>query len=233
MISMARTLGAPETVPAGQRGPQHVDRRRALGQLARHLRGEVHDVAVALERHQLVDRARCRSGRPGRRRCGPGRPASRARRAPWGARPARPPRRRSSSSVRPRWRVPAMGREMTWPSSSCTIGSGDGADQRHLGVAHEVHVRAGVDLAQHPVDVERVGVEVEVEALGQHDLEDVAGEDVLLGRLDGRLVERRRPWCEVTSGSVVGRVGRVERGARRAGGRRRRRAARAAATAAS
>ena len=36
-----------------------------------------------------------------------------------------PAMRRSSSSVRPRRRVPAMGREMTRPSSSCTIGSGD------------------------------------------------------------------------------------------------------------
>ena len=33
--------------------------------------------------------------------------------------------RRSSSSVRPRRRVPAIGREMTVPSSSCTSGSGD------------------------------------------------------------------------------------------------------------
>ena len=33
--------------------------------------------------------------------------------------------RRSSSSVRPRRRVPAIGRLITRPSSSCTIGSGD------------------------------------------------------------------------------------------------------------
>ena len=32
---------------------------------------------------------------------------------------------RSCSSVRPRNRVPAMGREITRPSSSCTIGSGE------------------------------------------------------------------------------------------------------------
>ena len=62
------------------------------------------------------------------------------------------------------------------------------ADDRDLGVAQEVHVRAGVHLAQHAVHVERVGVEVEVEALRQHDLEDVAGQDVLLGHLDRRLV---------------------------------------------
>jgi hypothetical protein len=60
------------------------------------------------------------------------------------------------------------------------------------GLPHEVHVRARVDLAQHPVDVERLGVEVEVVALRQHHLEDVAGQDVLAGDLD-------RPGEEVAS----------------------------------
>ena len=59
-------------------------------------------------------------------------------------------------------------------------------------MAHEVHVRRRVDLAQHPVHVERVGIEVEVVALGQHHLEDVAGDDVLLGHLDRLLVQPAR-----------------------------------------
>jgi len=54
-----------------------------------------------------------------------------------------------------------------------------------LRMAEEVHVGTGVDLAQRPVQVERVGVEVEIEALGQDHLEDVAGENVLLCYLDG------------------------------------------------
>ena len=57
----------------------------------------------------------------------------------------------------PRKRVPAIGREITVPSSSCTIGSGEQPDQGQLVLAHVVHVRARVDLAQHAVDVERVG----------------------------------------------------------------------------
>jgi hypothetical protein len=65
---------------------------------------------------------------------------------------------------------------------------GRAPDEGQLRLAHVVHVRARVDLAQHPVDVERVGVEVDVEALGEHDLEDVARQDVLLGRLDRLLV---------------------------------------------
>jgi hypothetical protein len=53
MISMALTFGAPETVPAGSvaRSTSTVE---AVTQLARHLRGEVHHVAVALEHHHLV-----------------------------------------------------------------------------------------------------------------------------------------------------------------------------------
>ncbi len=54
------------------------------------------------------------------------------------------------------------------------MGSGDDPTTVHLGEAQEVEVGARVDQAQHPVDVEGVGPEVEVEALRQHHLEDVA-----------------------------------------------------------
>ena len=67
------------------------------------------------------------------------------------------------------------------------MGSGDEPTTVQLALAQEVHVRARVDLAQHPVDVERIGAEVEVEALGQHHLEDVAGGDVVLGHRHGAL----------------------------------------------
>ena len=44
------------------------------------------------------------------------------------------------------------------------------------GVAtQEVEVRAGIDQTQHPVEVEGIGPELEVEALRQHHLEDVPG----------------------------------------------------------
>ena len=89
-------------------------------------------------------------------------------------------------------------------------GLGRGPDHGHLGEAEEVEVRARVDQAQHPVDVEGVGAEVaEVEALGQHDLEDVAGDDVLLGRPHRVLVAARRTWCGATSPG--GRVPRRQR----------------------
>ena len=66
------------------------------------------------------------------------------------------PIRRSSSSVRPRRRVPAIGREMTLSPSSLHHRLRRRAhDQGQLGQAHEVHVRARVHLAQHAVVVER------------------------------------------------------------------------------
>ena len=99
------------------------------------------------------------------------------------------------------WRVPAIGREITLPAEQLHHRLGRRADDRELRVAHEVHVRARVHLAQHAVHVERVGVELEVVALGEHHLEDVAGDDVLLGDLDGPLVHARRPSTSAPRGS--------------------------------
>ena len=58
-----------------ERRPQHVDRPLPGPQLARDLRRHVHHVAVALQRHQLVDLLGAEAHHPARRRCGPGRPA--------------------------------------------------------------------------------------------------------------------------------------------------------------
>ena len=64
-------------------------------------------------------------------------------------------------------------------------------DDGDLGEAQEVHVGARIEQAQGAVDVVGVGTEREVEALREHDLKDVPGPDVLLGHLDRRLVGRR------------------------------------------
>ena len=86
-----------------------------------------------------------------------------------------------------------MGRETTVPSRRRTIGSGDAPDHGDLGEAQEVQVRARVHQPEDPVDVEGVGArDRQVEALGEHHLEDVAGRDVLLGRLDAVLVQAGR-----------------------------------------
>ena len=48
----------------------------------------------------------------------------------------------------------------------------------------EVHVRRGVGLAQHAVHVEGAGVGLRLKAAREHELEDVAIDDVLLGTRD-------------------------------------------------
>ena len=49
MISIARTLGAPETVPAGKAGHQRIDRVVLLVEPSGDVGDDVHDVAVALD----------------------------------------------------------------------------------------------------------------------------------------------------------------------------------------
>ena len=51
MISIARTFGAPETVPAGKQATSASSRSCDRLAACRHDRDEVHDVRVALERH--------------------------------------------------------------------------------------------------------------------------------------------------------------------------------------
>ena len=90
-----------------------------------------------------------------------------------------------------------------WPAGYSTVAklhqwfgrtSGDG--QRR--VPHEVHIWARVHLPQDAVEIERVGVEREIESLRQHHLKDVAGDDVLFRdphRLLIPAIGHRRRWC--------------------------------------
>ena len=87
----------------------------------------------------------------------------------------------------------------------------------------EVHVRARVDLTQDPVEIEGLRIEIEIEALREDNLEDVAREDVLTGRLDGSAVlglshrrgdlgdrvggvRERHQWFVDGSGTVIGEL---------------------------
>ncbi len=51
--------------------------------------------------------------------------------------------------------------------------------------AQEEHIRAWIDGAQGAIDLEAVGLRINVEALRDDGLKDVARPDVLLGALDG------------------------------------------------
>ena len=50
MICIARTFGAPDTVPAGKHDDERVEPIAIVGELAFDDRGQVHDVREALER---------------------------------------------------------------------------------------------------------------------------------------------------------------------------------------
>ena len=77
-------------------------------------------------------------------------------------------------------------------------------------VAQEVHVRAGVHLPKHPIEVERVGLEVDVVTLSEHHLEDVAGQDVFLGHLHRLLIHAVGHRAAHRRGHLIGlrRLGR-------------------------
>ena len=208
MISIARTFGAPLTVPAGNVARSTSTALRPSASSPDDLAREVHDVRVALERHQLVDLL------------GP---------EPHDAPDVVAGEIDEHHVLGTLLRVLAeLGREsavvLLGPAAAARPGDrpddhatvehlhhrlGRRADERHLGVAHEVHVRRRVHLAQHAVHVERVERALEVEALREHDLEDVAGEDVLARDLDRVAVEvaaHRRPHARAarTSSSAGG-----------------------------
>ena len=68
------------------------------------------------------------------------------------------------------------------------------ADDREAAEIEEIQERRGIDPAQRAVERERRQRERRLEALRQHDLEDVAGGDVFLGALHHRAV-LGGAWC--------------------------------------
>ena len=121
-------------------------------------------------------------------------------------------RRSSSAAVAPRRRVPAMGRDVTTPSRRRTMGSGDDPTTVHP-AAHEVEVGTRIDQTQDAVEVEGIGIEIEIETLGQHHLEDVTRRDVLLGHRHGIGVHGGPSSCAASAPRRPGRgapCGRVE-----------------------
>ena len=186
-------LGRAADGAGGERGAQHVDGVPPVGQLAGDLAGEVHDVRVLLEHHELLDLLGPELHDtpdvvPGEidqhhvlgallrmlRELGGHPPVVGV-----GATAPPGPRDRAADHA---------------PVEQLHHRLRRRAHQGGFGMAHEVHVGRRVDLAQHAVHVERIEVAVEVEALREDDLEDVAGEDVLTRHLDGGVVHARRPW---------------------------------------
>ena len=125
MICMARTLGAPLTVPAGKAALRASVGRGAVGQRAAHAGDHVDDVRVELHAHELVDAH-----------------AARHAHAPQVVAPEVDEHHVLGAlllvgaqvgdeapvlgGVAPRRRVPAIGRVSTW--SPCTVMSGSGLE---------------------------------------------------------------------------------------------------------
>ena len=181
MICIARTFGAPDTVPAGKHGHQRVEPIVILGQLPFDDRDQVHHVRVALERHEgrhahaavVADAAEIVAAEIDEHDV-------------LGAlllvalqlvgRAADLPR----PSV-PRGRVPAIGCVTACRPSTRTSISGDEPTMRAAAHADEEHVRRRIDVAQRAIHGERIDADLGREPLREHDLVDVARGDVLLG----------------------------------------------------
>ena len=186
MICIARTFGAPDSVPAGSTRRSASSAPTLVAQRADHARDDVHHVAVVLDRHEVLDLDAAVLAhaaevvaaevdehhvlgallRVGEQLLGD----------PPVVLGVRPARARAGDRA---------GRDVA-------AGDGDqrlGARAGDLEVAEveEVHVRARVDGAQAAVDRERLDRDRRRPALRGHDLVGVAGVDVLDDPRDHRL----------------------------------------------
>ena len=176
-------MGAPDSVPAGNVARNASKQSRPSASRAAHVRDDVHDVRIALDHEALGHLDAADRGDPADvvpaeveqhdvlgdlLRVGEQRSLElailhllrAARRRP-GDRPDR-----HLAVLDPRHHL------------------GRRADQRLLAELQVEHVRRWVDRAERAIDVEGRGPERRLEALREHDLDDVAGSDVLLGALD-------------------------------------------------
>ena len=101
------------------------------------------------------------------------------------------PAPRPRAGVAPRRRVPAIGRMVTVSSRNADQDFRAGADDLEVREVEIEQEGRGIDAAQRAVERERRQGEGRLEALRQHDLEDVAGADVVL-----RLQSGLRPMIE-------------------------------------
>ena len=178
MISIARTFGAPDNVPAGNAARHDVQRGAVRIDDPLHCRLEVHDVAVPAHLHELdhLDGARLADPaeivaaqvdqhhvfgpllRIGDQLCLQGGVLR-------GVCPAR-----FGAGNRMSDRDPVLDRDQSLRAR---------ADDVEAVQPQQVHVRAGIGQPEHPVDVQRIGGRVDLEPLADHDLERFAGPDLL------------------------------------------------------
>ena len=182
MISIARTFGAPDTVPAGNVARSASNASLPGASVAGDVAHDVHDVAVVLDLHELVD-----ADRPRRRDAAQVVAAQVDEHDVLGSLLLVGEQVGAQAAVlggvTPRGRVPGERAREHLVALHAHERLGARADERHVAGADVEHVRARVHGAQHAVEVQPVALVRRREALREHDLEDVARRDVLLGAL--------------------------------------------------
>ena len=184
MICIARTFGAPETVPAGKHA-----RRSSNGPTPSRSSPTTSETRWVTweKRSASMNRstAPSRPGTRGRGRSGRDRRASRA--------PPGPSRRRAAARRRPRPAVvvPAIGFSDARRPVALDERLGRGADERDSAELEQEEVRRGVHAPKRAVERERRRARRALGPLREDDLERVAGTDVLLAR--GGRSPRARP----------------------------------------
>ena len=178
-------------MPAGRQAAQGVEGVAVVAQLAGDVRGDVHDVAVALDHHHVGDLDRAELGDAAdvvaaqvdeHDVLGPFLGVGQQ----FGGELRRLLRRCCRGGACRR-----AGGRSTLPSTTRTMISGELPTSVHAGHAQVEHERAGVHDPQRAVELERRHVEVDLQPLADHDLKDVAGADVLDALADRLL--RTRP----------------------------------------
>ena len=175
MISIARILGAPESVPAGRTERERVDRAHVLAQRPRDLGDDVDDVRVRLDLHQALDVHAAVHAHAAEVVAAEvhehhvlgalllvGEQLGGDRGVVLAARPG--------AGDRARGDVAAVDRQQRLRR---------GADDLEVLEVEEVHVRRRVHRAQPAIDAERLDRVLRRPALGRHHLVGVAGADVL------------------------------------------------------
>ncbi len=197
MICIARTFGAPTSVPAGNVGAEQIERILARIELAMHAAHDVHHVAVFLDaairlhvhaargghttqvvareidEHHVL-RILFRIGEQSRLTLGVDLLVRRA-------------RQRAGDGAQLRMSLIELHERF-----------GRRADDRHVAERTVVHVRRRIDEAERAIDLERMQVVLAAELDGEHELINIAGGDVFLhalhaGHVLGGAHARHRP----------------------------------------
>ena len=157
---------------------QYIDRSKSIQQLSRYLRRQVHHMAVALKRHELVYIHRSKLGNT----------------TNIVARQIHQHHMLGNLF----WIFLQLGRQFAivllvdtalasarnWSTHHFAIAQlhqrlGRATNNGQFGMLDVIHIRTWVDLTQHAVHIKRIGIQSNIKSLREHDLKNIASLDVL------------------------------------------------------